>query len=274
MPVRSAMLNVMIKAAEKAARGLKRDFNEVENLQVSRKGPGDFVSVADRRAEDTIREELMKARPDFGFLGEEGGVSGQKGAVDRFIVDPLDGTANFLHGLPHWAISIAHECNGEILTGVIYDPIKDEMFFAEKGGGAWLNSRRLRVSSRKDLSMAAVATGVWVKDKETHRPWLDQVQNLLSKGVNVRRWGSGALDLAYVAAGRYDAYFEHLLHPWDMAAGWLMVKEAGGQFSRMNGSKYELGSHDLLASNDSLYTTMVRTLRCEADEPKTRKTAG
>jgi myo-inositol-1(or 4)-monophosphatase len=274
MAIRSPTLNVMIKAAEKAARGLKRDFGEVEHLQVSKKGPGDFVSVADHKAEETIREELLKARPDFGFLGEEGGTSAKGNGADRFIVDPLDGTANFLHGLPHWAISIGHEHKGEVIAGVIYDPIKDEMFYAEKGGGAWLNSRRLRVSARKEISTAAMATGVWIKEVDTHKPWLGQIETLLSKGVNVRRWGSGALDLAYVAAGRYEGFFESLLHPWDVAAGILLVREAGGHINRLDGSKYTIGSHDILATNDALHTTILKLLKAEPAEGKTRKVAG
>jgi myo-inositol-1(or 4)-monophosphatase len=274
MPARSAILNVMIKAAEKAARGLRRDFNEVENLQVSKKGPGDFVSIADKRAEEMLYEELMKARPDFGFLGEEGGIQGVKNAPERWIVDPLDGTANFLHGLPHWAISIGYESKGELKAGVIYDPIKDEMFFAEKGSGAFLNSRRLRVSARKDMKMAAMATGIWIKEKETHKPWLGQIEALLAAGVNVRRWGSGALDLAYVAAGRYEGFFEALLHPWDVAAGIVIVREAAGQISRIDGSKYEIGSHDIVASNGALHAPLLKFLRSDTTEAKPRKVAG
>jgi myo-inositol-1(or 4)-monophosphatase len=274
MPVRSPVLNVMIKAAEKAARGLRRDFNEVENLQVSKKGPGDFVSIADQRAEEMLYDELMKARPHYGFLGEEGGEKGEKGAQERWIVDPLDGTANFLHGLPHWAISIGYEFKGELRAGVVYDPIKDEMFYAEKGNGAYLNSRRLRVSSRKDIKMAAVATGVWIKEKETHKPWLTQLEGLLAAGANIRRWGAGSLDLAYVAAGRYEGFFESLLHPWDVAAGIVIVREAGGQVSRMNGSKYTLGSHDIMASNELLHAPLLKYIRPDAAEPKTRKAAG
>ena len=173
---RSALMTVMMKAADKAARGLKRDFGELENLQVSRKGLGDFVSVADKKAEDAIYAELSKARPDFGFLGEEGGKQGNPNAESRWIVDPLDGTTNFLHGIPHWAISIACEQKGEIIAGLVYDPIKDEMFYAEKGAGVYLNSRRLRVSARREMGEALVATGITARYTEHHDAWMEQAK--------------------------------------------------------------------------------------------------
>jgi len=258
---RSATLNVMIQAAEKAARGLKRDFGEVEHLQVSRKGPDDFVSIADQKSEETLYKELLKARPDFAFLMEESGEKGDPRAENRWIIDPLDGTTNFLHGIPHWSISIAWECKGEIRAGVIYDPIKDEMFFAEKGSGAFLNSRRLRVSSRKDMSMASMATGVTPRYEKTHEAWLKQIKQVLPASGGIRRLGSAALDLAYVAAGRYEGYWENMANAWDVAAGKLLVTEAGGHVTRVDGKKYALGSHDILATNDNLHTAIVKLLK-------------
>lgn len=261
MAARSPTLTVMIKAAEKAARNLKRDFNEVENLQVSKKGPGDFVSVADRNAEETIKTELLKARPDFAFYGEETGNGGNEKAFDRFIVDPIDGTSNFLHGIPHWSISIAYESRGEIVSALVYDPIKDEMFYAEKGSGAYLNARRLRVSSRKTLETAALATGVVPAYAETLDVWNAQQRSLLPVCSSIRRMGSAALDMCYVAAGRYEGYWENMTHPYDVAAGWLIVKEAGGIVTRLDGKAYKLGSHDILATNDALHTTLVKKLK-------------
>ncbi len=272
MAARSPTLTIMIKAAEKAAKNLKRDFGEVEHLQVSKKGPGDFVSIADKKAEETIRTELLKARPDFGFYGEETGNGGNQKAVDRFIVDPIDGTTNFLHGIPHWCISIAWESRAEIVSALVYDPIKDEMFFAEKGGGAYLNSRRLRVSSRKTLELANLATGVVPAYPETLDLWNNQQKALLPVAGGIRRFGSGALDMCYVAAGRYEGYWENMVHPYDVAAGWLIVKEAGGIVTRIDGKAYKLGSHDILATNDSLHTTMVKKLKeAAAGEEKPRK---
>lgn len=272
MAARSPTLTVMIKAAEKAAKALKRDFGEVEHLQVSKKGPGDFVSIADKKAEDTLKTELLKARPDFGFYGEETGNGGNTKAVDRFIVDPIDGTTNFLHGIPHWCISIAWESRAEIVSALVYDPIKDEMFFAEKGSGAYLNSRRLRVSSRRSLEIANIATGVVPAYPETLDLWNAQNKALLPVVGGIRRFGSGALDMCYVAAGRYEGYWENMVHPYDVAAGWLIVKEAGGIVTRVNGSKYALGSHDILAASDAMHTPILKKLReVAAASDKARK---
>jgi myo-inositol-1(or 4)-monophosphatase len=262
MPALSPLLTVMTKAVDKAARGLKRDFGEVEHLQVSTKGPGDFVSVADKKAEKTIYEELSKARPNFSFLMEEGGsvkASGQE--IGRFIIDPLDGTTNFLHGLPHWAISIAAEEKGEIIAGVVYDPIKDEMFWAEKGRGAFVNNHRLRVSGRKDMAAAAFATGNVPAYKDTHKLWFKQIETVFPVTGALRRFGSAALDMAYVAAGRLDGYWENIVHPWDVAAGLIILSEAGGKVSRVDGNRYELGSHDILATNGTLHEPMVGLLK-------------
>lgn len=224
----SANLNVMIQAARKASRRLVRDFGEVENLQVSVKGAGDFVSSADRKAEETIKEILTEARPNYGWLGEETGGEDGKDPTRRWIVDPIDGTTNFLHGLPHWAISIALEYKKEIIAGVIYDPVKDEMFTAETGTGAWMNDRRLRVSARRNVSEMIFATGVPFGTSDTLPDTMGDLARLMPRCAGVRRWGAASLDLAYVAAGRYDGFWERNLHPWDIAAGLLLVREAGG----------------------------------------------
>ncbi|TVQ52420.1 MAG: inositol monophosphatase [Rhodobacteraceae bacterium] len=228
MATASPNLAVMIAAARKAGRRLVRDFGEVENLQVSRKGPGDFVSNADRKAEETLREELMRARPAYGWLGEETGEAAGTDGLNRWIVDPLDGTTNFLHGLPHWAISIALERKGELTAGVIFDPVKDEIFVAEKGGGAYLNDRRLRVSGRRDMSEMLFATGVPFMGSANLPRTLTDLAHLMPRCAGVRRLGSASLDLAYVAAGRYDGFWERGINAWDMAAGVLIVREAGG----------------------------------------------
>lgn len=254
MATRSALINVMTRAAERAAKGLRRDFGEVEQLQVSLKGPGNFVSAADLKAERVLRQELSKARPDFAFLMEESGASGAPDAEHRWIVDPLDGTTNFLHGLPHFCISIGLERAGELVAGVILDPIKDELFWGEKGQGAYLNDRRLRVSSRQQMSQALVATGTPYGQRSDHRPrYLRQLDQLMDQVVDIRRTGSAALDLAYVAAGRYDGYWEYGLSPWDVAAGMLLVREAGGYVSEPEGEGDPLRSGDMLAGNDRLH---------------------
>lgn len=235
MATRSALINVMARAAEKAARALVRDFGEVEQLQVSRKGPGDFVSNADLKAEKTIREELERARPDFGFLMEESGERPGKTAGTRWIVDPLDGTLNFLHGLPHWAISIALEVDGQIAAGVVHDPVKDELFWAEKGAGAFMNSRRLRVSGRTRMADALVATGIPWAERAEDPVFIGQLDRVMKASSGIRRYGAASLDLAYVAAGRYDGFWETGLKPWDVAAGTLIVAEAGGFVAEIGG---------------------------------------
>ena len=225
----SANLNIMIKAARKAARSLVKDFREVENLQVSAKSAGDFVSKADIAAEAILKEELLGARPNYGWLGEEGGGEPGKDPTRRWIVDPLDGTTNYLHGMPHWAVSIGLEHKGEIVAGVIYDPAKDEMFWAEKGQGAWLNdSQRLRVSSRDRMIESVFATGLPFGGRSDLPETLKDLARVLPTCAGVRRWGAAALDLAYVAAGRYDGFWERRLNAWDMAAGLVIVREAGG----------------------------------------------
>lgn len=247
---RSAYLNVMVDAAEKAGRALIRDFGEVEQLQVSKKGPGDFVSAADHKAEKILKEELLKARPTYGFLLEEEGEIKGEDASYRWIIDPLDGTTNFLHGLPHWSISIALEKDGEIVAGVIHDPIKNELFHAEKGGGAFSSSKRLRVSQRLSLVDGLVSVG----DKFFER-------DAFPSGLGVRRMGSAALSLAYVAAGRFDAYWEVGPKPWDKAAGGLMVKEAGGYVSEIDGGKNFVYGSGILAANPALHTDLLQRFK-------------
>ncbi len=249
----SANLNLMIKAARKAGRALVKDFREVENLQVSAKGPGDFVTKADREAERIIKEELMGGRPSYGWLGEETGAQDGEDPTRRWIVDPLDGTTNFLHGMPHWAVSIALEHKGEIVAGVVFDPAKDEMFFAEKGQGAWLNdNRRLRVSGRKAMHEAVFATGVPFGAKRTLPLMLQDLARLMPACAGVRRWGAAALDLAYVAAGRFDGYWEREINAWDMAAGIVIVREAGGMTGAI-GTGSPLDTGGVIAGNSALF---------------------
>jgi myo-inositol-1(or 4)-monophosphatase len=262
---RSATITVMIRAAFAAAKSLKRDFGEVEHLQVSEKGPGDFVSRADLQAERTLRAELARTRPEYGFLGEEGGETRGDGR-NRWIADPLDGTTNFLHGVPHFAISLALERDGEIIAGIIYQPISDELFWAEKGNGAFIDtpnarSRRLRVSGRKELARALVATGIPHIGRGDHPDYLRRLETAMSRTAGIRRWGAASLDLAFVAAGRFDAFFEFGLAPWDVAAGLLLVREAGGMVADVAGQPYALGSPSLLATNASLRDAMVEALK-------------
>lgn len=261
MASRSALINVMVRAAEKAARGLVRDFGEVEHLQVSRKGPADFVSAADMKAERTLKEELQKARPDFGFLMEESGASKGADSSVRWIVDPLDGTTNFLHGIPHFAISIAAEKNGEVIAGVVYEPINDQMFWAEKGQGAFLNHQRLRVSARRQLADAVLATGIPFKGRGDHGQFLAEAEALMSEVAGIRRFGAASLDLAYVAAGRYDGYWERGLSAWDVAAGQLMVTEAGGFVGEIGGGRDPVFGGTILAANSHLNLIIAKTLR-------------
>lgn len=229
MAIGSANLNVMIKAARAAGRSLVKDFREVENLQSSMKGAGDFVSRADLRAQEILENELREARPNYGWLAEEAKeeVIG-KDPTRRWIVDPLDGTTNFLHGMPHWAVSIGLEHKGDVVAGVVFDPAKDEMFFAEKGQGAWMNQTRMRVSGRRMMIESVFATGLPFANNAYLPATLKDLGQLLPQCAGVRRWGAAALDLAYVAAGRYEGYWERGLKPWDLAAGIVLVREAGG----------------------------------------------
>ncbi|MDT9597472.1 inositol monophosphatase family protein [Sphingosinicella rhizophila] len=262
----SGLITVMQRAARKAAPRLRRDFGEVEQLQVSRKGPADFVSLADKRAEDVIVEELRHARPDWRLTLEEGGSIDGDPAKPRWIVDPLDGTTNFLHGIPHFAISIAVEDpmgpggRPEITQGLVYQPLTDESFWAEKGRGAWLNERRLRVSARRDLADALIATGVpWKGRGDLAR--FERILDAFSPEVaGIRRFGSAALDLAWVAAGRYDGYWEEDLQYWDMAAGLLLVREAGGFVTDYKGGDRGIAGGQILAANDQLHSRLHKLL--------------
>ena len=260
----SANLNLMIKAARKAGRSLVKDFREVENLQVSSKGPGDFVSKADREAERIIKDELRGARPSYGWLGEETGSEDGEDPTRRWIVDPLDGTTNFLHGLPHWAVSIALEHKGEVVAGVIFDAAKDELYYAEKGLGAYMNDTRLRVSGRRSMTDSVFATGVPFGAKSTLPATMQDLARLMPQCAGVRRWGSAALDLAYVAAGRYEGYWEREINAWDMAAGLILVKEAGGFTASLREGRGIFESGSVVAANAAMFEPLRKALRDEA----------
>ncbi len=257
----SANLNLMIKAARRAGKALVKDFREVENLQVSTKGPGDFVTRADREAERVIKEDLMGARPTYGWLGEETGEQEGQDPTRRWIVDPLDGTTNFLHGMPHWAVSIALEHKGEIVSAVVFDAAKDEMFWAEKGSGAWMNDRRLRVSGRRAMHEAVFATGVPFSTKKTLPATLADLARLMPACAGMRRWGVASLDLAYVAAGRFDGFWERELQPWDIAAGLLLVKEAGGLVGPVREGYDILEKGALICANENLFAPLTKIIR-------------
>ena len=260
----SATLQIMIEAATKAARLLVRDFGEVEQLQVSIKGPGDFVSAADRKAEQVIKEELRRRRPDYGFVMEESGVEAGRSPHNRWIVDPLDGTTNFLHGLPHWAISIALEQHGELTAGIVFDPLRNELFRAEKGYGAYLNDRRLRVSRRSDMRMALIGCGLPIQNwKGRELGFTRQMNRVADECGGLRRLGTASLDMAYVAAGRQDAYWEHGTKIWDVAAGVLLVREAGGRVGRLEGDDRLFEEGTIVAGNPEIYDKL-RGLLVEA----------
>ncbi|MEZ5997383.1 MAG: inositol monophosphatase family protein [Hyphomonas sp.] len=254
--------SVMIAAARAAGRSLARDFGEVENLQVSKKGPADFVSNADHRAEDIIYTHLTKARPGYGFVMEERGIVEGTDKSNRFIVDPLDGTLNFLHGQPHYAISIGLERDGELLTGVVFDVAKNEIFWAETGRGAWLEQRKLRVAARRHLNEAVIATGTpWHGiPGETHANFAREIAAMTPATAGIRRYGSAALDLAWVAAGRFDGFWERGLKPWDIAAGIVLVREAGGAVTEIDGGDV-LMTGNILASNADLHPLIEKQLR-------------
>ena len=246
MSRRSPLMNMMVRAAEEAAKSLRRDFGDIIHLQVSKKGPADFVSKADTRAEALIRRVLEQAKPEAGFWGEESGPSGD-GAI-RWLVDPLDGTTNFLHSHPSWAISIALEENGVLTHGLVYDVLRDEMFWAERGVGAYLGGKRLKVSGRETLATALLVAGFPHLGREVHPKVWHHIQTLSSHTSGVRRSGSAALDLAYVSAGRYDAYFEANLNPWDVSAGLLICAEAGAAVSDYSGRSIRHSGQEILVA--------------------------
>ncbi|MEM7068521.1 MAG: inositol monophosphatase family protein [Pseudomonadota bacterium] len=258
---RSALLNVMTNAAFKAGRSLGRDFGEVQNLQVSVKGPGDFVTSADLRAEKIIRKELEIARPDFGFLMEESGEIKGKDPQNRWIVDPLDGTHNFMHGLPHFCTSIALEREGQIVAGVIYNPATDELFVSEKGQGAFANDARMRVSARKELNSCVVATNIPHLGKKGHGQQLREQQLVMREVSGVRCSGSTALDLAYLAAGRLDGVWQRGPDAWDFAAGMIMIREAGGYVSDISGGQRCFETNSILAGNEHIHKLLGDAVR-------------
>ena len=260
MPYLSPALNVMIAAARKAGRGLIRDFGELENLQISRKGPADFVTNADSRTERLLIEELSRARPGYGFLVEEAGAIEGKDKTHRFIIDPIDGTTNFLHGIPQFSISIGLEREGNMVSALVFNPVTDEMYVAEKGHGAYLNDRRLRVAARSKLPDILVASGAPFMGKEGRDEFLAELNAVVAATAGMRRFGSAALDLAWVASGRFDAFWERNLKPWDIAAGILLVREAGGVVSDLDGRDSMMEGGHVLATNDALHKQLLDLL--------------
>ena len=261
MKLNSANINIMVKACRKAAKVLIRDFGEIENLQVSVKGPGDFVTASDKKVEKIIIDELLKARPDYSILSEEAGEI-KNDLTYRWIIDPIDGTANFLHGIPHFAISIGLEKDGEIICGIIYDPIKDEMFLAEKGNGSYLNNQRIRVSSRSKLENCIIFTGGPRKESDTRDLSLKEYNNFSSKVIiPIRKLGSASLDMAYVAAGRCDGFWQRNLNYWDIAAGLILIKESGGFVTDFYGKNEYLKNKTILATNSKISKEMIEILK-------------
>jgi myo-inositol-1(or 4)-monophosphatase len=259
--LRSALLNVMVGAALKAGRSLKRDFGEVENLQVSVKGPGDFVSAADRKAEQIVKTELLKARPGYGFVGEEGGKVEGTDETHTWIVDPLDGTTNFLHGIPQFAVSIALERNGVLVAGVVYNPANDELYVAERGTGAFLNDRRLRVSARRKPELSVVGCGTPHIGRGDHVQYRNELKVVQSRFGGIRRMGACSLDLAYVAAGRFDGFWERGVQSWDVAAGIVLIREAGGFVTDCDGHDNMLVNGDICAGNEPIQKALLASVK-------------
>jgi len=258
--LRSALLNVMIAAAQKAARSLKRDFGEIEKLQVSLKGPANFASAADTRAEEILYRELSKARPNYGFLGEEGGRREGTDKTHTWIVDPLDGTTNFLHGIPHFAISIALERDGAVVAGIVYNPINDEMFSAEKGKGAFLNESRIRVAGRRQFGESIIGCGLPHLGRGDIALGQRETAIMQPQVAGLRRFGSSALDLAWIAAGRLDGYWERDLKPWDTAAGIILVREAGGFVTDLDDGDAMFEKGHIIAGNETMHSTLRKAL--------------
>ncbi|MBR0755941.1 inositol monophosphatase [Bradyrhizobium jicamae] len=257
----SALINVMVKAARRAGRSLSRDLGEIEQLQVSLKGPANFVSKADKRAEEMLYDDLAKARPGYGFLGEEGGIREGTDKSHTWIVDPLDGTTNFLHGIPQFAISIGLKREDTIIAGVIYNPATDELYIAERGKGAFLNDTRLRVAGRRQLDECVVACGLPHIGRGNHQLALQEMAALQPKVAGFRRFGAASLDLAYVAAGRLDGYWERNLNAWDIAAGLLMIREAGGTVSGIQGNDDPLVTGHVVCGNEFVHGELIKILK-------------
>jgi myo-inositol-1(or 4)-monophosphatase len=258
--INSALMNVMVKAARRAGRSLKRDLGEVENLQVSMKGPANFVSLADKRAEEMLYTDLNKARPGYGFLGEEGGNREGTDKSHMWVVDPLDGTTNFLHGIPHFAVSIGLLREGVAIAGLIYNPANDELYMAEKGSGAFLNDARLRVAGRKQLNECVIACGLPHIGRGDHDLSRREMTALQPKVAGLRRFGAASLDLAFVAAGRLDGYWERNLQPWDIAAGLVLIKEAGGTVGDIHGGDV-LKTGNVVCGNEFVNGELTKILK-------------
>ena len=257
----SAVINVMVKAARRAGRSLKRDLGEIENLQVSLKGPANFVTLADKRAEEMLYTDLAKARPGYGFVGEEGGTREGADKSHTWIVDPLDGTTNFLHGIPQFAISIALQREGTIIAGVIYNPANEELYIAERGKGAFLNDHRLRVAGRRKLNECVIACGLPHIGRGDHELSRVEMAGIQDKVAGLRRFGAASLDMAFIAAGRLDGYWERNLQPWDIAAGQIMVRESGGLISGMDGHEDALKTGDVVCGNEFVHAELVKILK-------------
>lgn len=257
----SALINVMVKAARRAGRSLKHDLNEIEHLQVSLKGPANFVSLADKRAEEMLYTDLAKARPGYGFIGEEGGTREGADKTHTWIVDPLDGTTNFLHGIPQFAISIGLSRESTVIAGVIYNPANDELYVAERGKGAFLNDKRLRVAGRRKLNECVIACGLPHIGRGDHAQFRAEMMDIQDKVAGLRRFGAASLDLAFVAAGRLDGYWERNLSPWDIAAGQIMVREAGGIVSGIEGHDNALTTGNVVCGNEFVHAELVKILK-------------
>ncbi|MEO8758212.1 MAG: inositol monophosphatase family protein [Devosia sp.] len=259
---RSALLNVMVTAAFKAGRSLTKDFGEIENLQVSVKGPADFVTNADRSAEKIVHAELSKARPTYGFLMEEGGEIKGSDGQHRWIIDPLDGTTNFMHGIPLFAVAIALQRGDEIVASVIYNPISEELYVTEKGGGAWLDEKkRLRVATRKHLADTVIGTGIKTTGTANDALQLRQLGMISPATAGIRRTGSASTDLAWLAAGRLDGYWEARLAPWDVAPGWLLLREAGGTMTDYSGGNASIWNGEVVAGNETIQGQLLKLIK-------------